>query len=353
MDEPNEIFHEKITINGKEYEYVMTGSTEVLKMELDKRCCRLPRSTDYRYNPYLSPLVRKMMAEHGTKWAFTTDNGADVLNFYSGDASGNGTPYIVYLSELIDSQGIARNFSGKLIETFRQVGEKKFTALSSEWSPLMIAVSQRKTEIIKILLENGVDANSSDSKGFTPLMLASFLNEVEIMHLLIQHGADVNAYSKNGFSALIYALYANSTAATKILIENGANPSLSLSSKILEEKRSFLETFEFYLGTYSLGGLADTSLVYKKCGMSKQTFSKIRSNKSTYHPKKETALQLALGLRLTIYQAESLLNSAGYVFEENNPVDQIFKTHISHRDFDIHKINEEIYNATGRAFLKE
>ena len=128
----------------------------------------------------------------------------------------------------------------------------------------MIAVSQRKTEIIKILLENGVDANSSDSKGFTPLMLASFLNEVEIMHLLIQHGADVNAYSKNGFSALIYALYANSTAATKILLENGANPSLSLSSKILEEKRSFLETFEFYLGAYSLGGgLATRALCTK------------------------------------------------------------------------------------------
>ena len=254
----------KITINGKEYEYVMVRSTEVLKMELDKRCCRLPRATDYRYNPHLSPLVRKMMAEHGTKWAFTTDNGAAVLNFYSGDASGNGTPYIVYLSELIDSQGIARNFSGKLIETFRLVGEKKLTALSSEWSPLMIAVSQRKTEIIKILLENGVDANSSDSKGFTPLMLASFLNEVEIMHLLIQHGADVNAYSKNGFSALIYALYANSTAATKILLENGANPSLSLSSKILEEKRSFLETFEFYLGAYSLGGgLATRALCTK------------------------------------------------------------------------------------------
>ena len=102
-------------------------------------------------------------------------------------------------------------------------------------------------------------------------------------------------------SPLMIAVSQRKTEIIKILLENGANPSLSLSSKILEEKRSFLETFEFYLGTYSLGGLSDTSLV----------------------------------------------------FEENNPIDQIFKTHISHRDFDIHKINEEIYNATGRAFLKE
>ncbi len=52
-------------------------------------------------------------------------------------------------------------------------------------------------------------------------------------------------------------------------------------------------------------------------------------------------------------QAESLLNSAGYIFEEKNLTDQIFKEHVAHLDFDIMKINEEIWEKTGKAFLKE
>ena len=88
--------------------------------------------------------------------------------------------------------------------------------------------------------------------------------------------------------------------------------------------------------------------------MSKQNFSKIRSRTDPdYRPKKETVLQLIIGLRLTLAQAESLLESAGYLFDEKNPVDSIFKEHISHLDFDILKINNEIFEKTGKAFLKE
>lgn len=353
MEETEEKFHEKITINGKDYEYMMTSSTEVLKEELDKLCCRLPFYSDYRLNPALSPLVRKKMAEHNVKWSLTTSNGVSVLNYYKGDENGNGTPYIIRLVELIDSQKVSVNFSVKVIEAFNQVGRKIFPGIASEWSALMIAISQRKAEIVSILLESGVDANSSDSNGFTPLMLASFLNETEIMTLLIRHGADVNAHSKNGFSALIYAIYVNAVEAVKLLQQNGADLKISIHPILIEEKHTFLETFEFYLGNYSLGGLADISLVYKNCGMSKQTFSKIRSSKSDYHPKKTTVFQLAIGLRLTLAQAESLLNSAGYIFEEKNPADQIIKEHISHLDFDIMKIDEEIFKATGKSFLKE
>lgn len=45
--------------------------------------------------------------------------------------------------------------------------------------------------------------------------------------------------------------------------------------------------------------------------MSKQNFSKIRSRTDPdYRPRKETVLQLIIGLRLTLAQAESLLETA-------------------------------------------
>ena len=88
--------------------------------------------------------------------------------------------------------------------------------------------------------------------------------------------------------------------------------------------------------------------------MSKQTFSKIRSGGNTdYHPKKSTVFQLAIGMRLTIAQTESLLESAGYLFDQKKAADRIIKKHIENLDFDIDKINEEIWKETGKAFLKE
>ena len=346
-------FYETININGKCYEYIMTSSSEVLKIELEKLGCRLPWHSDYRYNPQLSPLVRKRMSLHNAKWSITTSNGTAVLNYYMKISEEKGIPYIIFLSELIDPSRIATNYAPKFLDMFKRIGQRELPGIPSEWSPLMIAVSQRKTEIVRFLLENGVDANCSDSKGFTPLMLASFLNETEIIRILVQHGADVNARSKNSFSAIIYAIYANATEAVKILTKNGADIKLSIKPQIIEEKHTFLETLEFYISAFTLNGLADQSQIYKSCGISKQLFSKIRSNrKNTYHPHKETVLQLAIGLRLTLAQAESLMESAGYIFEEKNPVDEIFKEHITKLDYDIMKINEEIWKRTDRAFLK-
>ncbi len=352
-EELEEKFYEKINIDGKWYEYLMTSSTKILRIELEKLGCRLPNKFDYRYNPYLSPEVREKMAERNATWSLTTSNDAFVLNYYKESEKGKGTPYIIYLSALADISTLLSNYDPKILNMFLKIGEKKLPGISSDWSPLMIAVSQRKSEIVKMLLEKGASPNFSDSMGFTPLMLASFLNETEIIRLLIRYGADVNKWSKNSFSAIIYAIYANARDAIRILTENGADIQLSINPKIFKEKRTFSDTLEFYISTVSLNGLADISLIYKNCGISKQHFSKIRSNrKSTYHPRKETVLQLAIGLRLTLAQTENLLESAGYIFEEKNIVDEIFKKHIANLDYDIMVINEEIWKKTGKAFLK-
>lgn len=257
------------------------------------------------------------MAEHKTKWSLTTSNGSGFLNFYKEEDDVKGTPYIIHLSELIDLSRSSNLFSKSLIFALNQLGKNKLPALATEWTPLMIAISQRKIEIVRILLDSGLSPNQSDSKGYTPLMLASFLNETNIIQILIDHGAHVNAKSETGFSALIYAIYVNAIEAVKVLQKNRADLNLSITPRIMEEKHTFLETLNFYISTFSLGGKGDISLIYKKSGMSKQTFSKIRSRTNPdYRPKKETVLQLIIGLRLTLAQAESLLESAGYLFDE-------------------------------------
>ncbi len=344
-------FIEKITIGGKVYEYVMTSDSKVLESELKKLDCQLPCAQDYRYNPALSPLVRQKMAERKAVWSITTSNGVAVLNYYSGTADGKGTPYIVWISELIDSNAISKNYIERVIQLVNSLGEIKFP---SSWSPLMFAIAHSKPESVKILLENGSDPNFCDENLFTPLMLTACTNNAEIAELLIKHGADVNLKNKGGFSALLFALYRKSTDVANLLCKNGANLNITLNPKVYDKKKSFVETLDFYIGTSTLNGLGDISLIYKHCGMSKQTFSKIRSKTDTnYHPRKNTVLQLAIGLRLTLSQTENFLESAGYLFDEKNPVDKTIKNHISHLDFDIFKIDSEVFEKTGKPFLRE
>jgi hypothetical protein len=76
MNEQEEKFYEKICIKGKCYEYLMTSRTEV-------------------------------------------------LNYYKEKSDGKGVPYIVFLSELIDSSRITRNYASKLLDMFKRIGQNE------------------------------------------------------------------------------------------------------------------------------------------------------------------------------------------------------------------------------------
>lgn len=79
--------------------------------------------------------------------------------------------------------------------------------------------------------------------------------------------------------------------------------------------------------------------VYKKAGLDRKHFSKIRS-KSDYRPKKNTILALALGLELDEDDTEELLESAGYSLSHSDTNDLIFKFFINKKIYDIDAVNE-------------
>ena len=81
---------------------------------------------------------------------------------------------------------------------------------------------------------------------------------------------------------------------------------------------------------------------YHAAGLSRQVFSKIRSNKD-YQPSKETAVACALALKLSFDEAKALLETAGYAFSRTQMFDVVIVYCIEHGEFDLLDANMALF----------
>lgn len=85
-------------------------------------------------------------------------------------------------------------------------------------------------------------------------------------------------------------------------------------------------------------GLSEVE-IYKRGNVSRQLFSRIRSERD-YHPTKKTVFALAVGMGLTVDETKLLLEKAGYAFSSASKADLIVKYFLLHGHYDIFAINE-------------
>lgn len=88
-------------------------------------------------------------------------------------------------------------------------------------------------------------------------------------------------------------------------------------------------------------GLTDAE-VYRRANMSRQLFSKIRSNPN-YRPTKKTVLALCVALQLTMPETRDLLDRAGFSLTHASKFDVIVEYFISSGNYDIFDINQALF----------
>ena len=88
-------------------------------------------------------------------------------------------------------------------------------------------------------------------------------------------------------------------------------------------------------------GMTDAEC-YKRANIDRRLFNKIKNNPD-YRPGKQTALALAIALKLTLAETKELLMKAGFALSHSNKADIVVEYCILHGHYDVLEINQVLF----------
>lgn len=133
----------------------------------------------------------------------------------------------------------------------------------------------------------------------------------------------------------------NVSSLTHLLRNYSANGNHDEILKSLEEsvEQTFVGKLLYYINKK---GFRDSE-VYKAAQVDKRLFSKMVSN-SEYKPSKDTAIALALALRLSLDEASDMLSRAGYTFSHSSKRDILIEFFFREKIYNLIDVNDVLYN---------
>lgn len=137
------------------------------------------------------------------------------------------------IAEITDDKNIANDkyldYSEKgnleIVKLLLQQGVDKNACDSNGANALMLSAFSGKSEVSMFLIYSGIEINHKDHGGFNALMLACECAkaDIELAKTLIDMGADINATSNKGATALMAAAKIGHIDIVELLVTRGAN----------------------------------------------------------------------------------------------------------------------------------
>ncbi|PFH90664.1 hypothetical protein [Bacillus sp. AFS088145] len=116
-------------------------------------------------------------------------------------------------------------------------------------------------------------------------------------------------------------------------------------------KNKLKPTFKVLLFNFIEKKHLSDPLIYKKAGIDRKHFSKIRSIPN-YLPKKNTIIALSLALELDKIETSDLLSSTGYTLSDSDLTDLVIKFFLEKNIYDIDLVNEALNHFHLNPLLK-
>lgn len=120
---------------------------------------------------------------------------------------------------------------------------------------------------------------------------------------------------------------------------NSNNPQELIDSLEHSVNQTFVEKLVYYIIQKGL----KPAKIYKQAQIDKRLFSKIVLNHE-YKPSKDTAIALALALKLSLEEALDLLSRAGYTLSHSDKRDIIIEFFFRESMFDLMDLNDVLYS---------
>ncbi|MBT2692672.1 hypothetical protein [Bacillus sp. ISL-55] len=143
--------------------------------------------------------------------------------------------------------------------------------------------------------------------------------------------AELQEYIDQNLTIILY----EKSAQIEDLVLESISP-LEIETFIAQKRKPTLQKvlFDFI----DKKGTASDADIYKKAGIDRRHFSKIRSNPE-YRPSKNTVIALALALELNKKETDKLLSSAGYSLSDSETSDLVIQFCIERKVYEIHQVN--------------
>jgi len=90
-------------------------------------------------------------------------------------------------------------------------------------TPLIFTIERGNLELVKFLITNKADPNTKDYYGHTPLIKAIVVGNLDMVNYLINHGANVQEKGESNTIPLIVAIKNRNIPIVKSLVDHGAN----------------------------------------------------------------------------------------------------------------------------------